>query len=181
MWTMVVIAMALAYLRQIDSPEVFAEGAVAVVAAIAAGIVVGWPVGKWRDTTYWSLIVATAAFLSVAAEDSHGAPFRAAWSATGIAVGTFCGIPAARKFAYRALLGACAGGLTMYLFARSWDFGSVEVRFDLICAPIIGALVALLIEMVLWTERKRGLPRYLTASWLLLAVVVGNMAVPLVV
>ena len=67
----------------------------------------------------------------------------------------------------------------MLLFA-----GFLKVRqdyvFDLATAPMIGALVAVLVQLLLWLEGQSSTPRYVTASWLLLAVIVGNLLVPLV-
>jgi hypothetical protein len=78
------------------------------------------------------------------------------------------------------LTGCLIAGVTMLLFSTARAGGTVEILFDLACAPFVGALVGLLIEIILWLERKRYAPRYITASWLLCAVIVGNLMVPFV-
>ena len=76
----------------------------------------------------------------------------------------------------RAIIGYVAAAAVMVVFAQ---FGSLrDGRFDLFCAPIVGAFVGLQIELVLWVERGSSIARYMTASWLLLAVIAGNLLVP---
>ena len=78
------------------------------------------------------------------------------------------------------LTGCLVAGATMLVFSTTLTAGTAEILFDLACAPVIGALVGLLIEIILWLERNRYAQRYITASWLLCAVIIGNLLVPLV-
>ncbi len=56
---------------------------------------------------------------------------------------------------------------------------TAENLFDVICAPLVGALIGVLIQILQWLEADRRLPRYTIASWLLCALMVGNWAVGL--
>ena len=54
------------------------------------------------------------------------------------------------------------------------------LEFDLLAAPVISAAIGLLVEMIMWVEQRSEIPRYVTASWLLCAVIIGNFLAPLV-
>ncbi|MDA1050043.1 MAG: hypothetical protein O3C40_06135 [Planctomycetota bacterium] len=178
LWTTFAVALALGYLRQFDSPTVFASAAIVIATAVIVGGLIGWPVGRTGDATYWAVVIATAAFLSVAGDPAAPASFRYAWSAVGMLAGAACGAVAPRQVLRRAFFGAGAGGAAMLVCSMAMPVHDLESVFDLICAPIIGGLVAVLIELILWLERERYSPRYITASWLLCAVIVGNLLVP---
>jgi hypothetical protein len=178
LWTLLAIGMTLAYLRRLETPAVFLDGTIAVAIAVVVGGVMGWIAGRTGDATYWSVIITTAAFLSVAAERAYGPTFPIAWSAVGTTAGVCCGLIAPGRLFWRMLAGGLIAGATMLVFSAIWATRSVEVYFDLLCAPIVGALVGLLIEIILWLERKSYAPRYITASWLLCAVIIGNLMVP---
>jgi hypothetical protein len=180
LWTMGVIGLALAYLRQLDSPTVFLGGAVAVGAAIVFGAAIGWPLKRPGDATYWAVVITTAAYISVAGETSYGPSFHFAWSLTGTLAGAFGGAIAPRRWLLRIVTGAGAGGAAMWLYVVMRHGGTTGMMFDVICAPVVGGLVGVLIELLLWVERESSLPRYITACWLLLAMIAGNLMVPLV-
>lgn len=181
LWTTFVVALALGYLRQYDSPAMVASAGLVLAAAIFAGVLIGWPLGKIGDATYWSVVVAAAAYLSVAGETAAPAIFRNAWSLVGIMAGAACGAIAPKQLGRRMMAGAIAGGTAMLVCSVAMPVHDLEWMFDLICAPVIGACVAVLIELILWLERQSYSPRYVTASWLLCAVIVGNLLVPVVV
>lgn len=68
LWATFVIALALGYLRQFNSPNLFASAAIVLVTAAVIGVLIGWPVKRIGDTTYWSVVITTAAFLSVSGD-----------------------------------------------------------------------------------------------------------------
>ncbi len=178
LWTTFAVALALGYLRQVASPAMFASAATFIATAIVIGGLVGWPVGRIGDAMYWSVVITAAAFLSVAGDPAAPAMFRCAWSTVGIMAGAACGAVAPRQLWRRVFFGAVAGGVGMAVCAMAMPVHDLEWVFDLICAPIVGGLVAVLVEVILWLERERYSPRYITASWLLCAVIVGNLLVP---
>jgi hypothetical protein len=180
LWTTFAVALALGYLRQVASPNMIGSAAIVMATAVVVGGLIGWPVGRIGDAMYWAVVIAAAAFLSVAGDPAAPAIFRYAWSMVGIMAGAACGAVAPRQLWRRIFFGAVAGGVGMAACSMAMPVHDLEWAFDLICAPIVGGLVALLIELILWLERERYSPRYITASWLLCAVIVGNLLVPLV-
>ena len=183
LWTFLVIGMTLGYLRRLQSPEVFLEGLIILVIAAIVGATIGWGPRRVADTTYWSLVITTAAFLSVVGERSQGPMYAISWSAVGMAVGACCGLIGQGRLFKRMFTGFVVAGMTMLmwsatLLSATLRAGSLELLFDLATAPVVGALVGLLIEIILWLEGKSYAPRYITASWLLCAVIIGNLLVP---
>ena len=78
------------------------------------------------------------------------------------------------------MIAACLGGsaaMFIYFMLFSQRDG---LEFDLLAAPLVSALVGLLVELIVWVEQRSEIPRYVTASWLLCAVIIGNLMVPLV-
>lgn len=180
LWATLVVALALGYLRQFNTPTLFASAAIVMATAVIVGALIGWPVGRIGDAAYWAVVIAAAAFLSVAGDLAAPATFRYAWSSVGIMAGAACGAVAPRQLWRRVFFGAVAGGTSMVVCSIAMPVHDLEWMFDLICAPIIGGLIAVLIELILWLERQSYAPRYITASWLLCAVIAGNLLVPLV-
>jgi hypothetical protein len=179
LWTMFLIAMALVYLRQFHSQKLLVTGCVMVCVAAVFGAIVGSVRQRAADASYWAVVATAAAYLSVAGERSHEPLFQVAWASVGMVAASFGGAVAAQRVFRRMLLAGFTGGLTMLFFSTDMQAGP-EMLFDLICAPIVGALIGLLIECILWIERRARIARYVTATWLLLAVVAGNWLVPLV-
>ena len=103
-----------------------------------------------------------------------------AWSLVGMLAGAACGTVGPRQVGRRIVAGAVAGGTGMLVCSVLLPVHDLEWVFDLVCAPLVGGLVAVLVELILWLERERYSPRYITASWLLCAVIAGNLLVPLV-
>ena len=181
MWSTLAIALALGYLRQFQSLALIATGGTVVIAAVFAGLVIGGPARRIADAMYWAAVVSTAAFLSVAGEAAVPNAFQFAWAFVGVGCGAVGGIFERKRLARRAAWCAIAGGSVMLAFVATSITHDVEALFDLVCAPVVGALVAVLIELILWIEEHHRLPRYITASWLLCAVIAGNLMVPLLV
>ena len=80
LWTTFVVGLALAYLRTLDSRAVFANGLIAIVISLVSGVVIGASFRRVADATYWSLMLTTAAYLSVAADQTSGPMFHFAWA-----------------------------------------------------------------------------------------------------
>ena len=176
-WTIAVIGVALAYLRRFDSAIVFPNAIVSVGVAWLFGAAVGWWPRRMAETIYWAVVITTAAYLSVISTRPDPM-FHFTWATVGAATGACCGAIAPERLFLRMVAGCCAAAaiMTMLVLAGA----PYERSFDLFCAPVVGAMVGVLIELILWVERGSSLPRYITASWLLLAVVAGNLMVLLV-
>ncbi len=177
-WTVGTIGLTLAYLRRFDSPTVYANAIAAVVGACLIGAAVGWRPRRMVDAIYWAVVITIAAYLSVIGDIRSNQTFHFAWAAVGAVTGACCGVISPKRVFRRMLAGCVAAAAVMAVFAQ---FGSLrDGSFDLFCAPVVGAFVGLQIELVLWVERGSSIARYMTASWLLLAVIAGNLIVPLV-
>jgi hypothetical protein len=179
LWTTFVIGLALSYLKTLGSAAVFANGFFVIGIALAIGVAIGACSRRIADATYWSLMIATAAYLSVAADQAYGPVFHFAWSVVGALAGACSGAVPASRGKLRIIAASLAAGGAMLLFAPALRIRQ-DFVFDLVTAPVIGALVALLVQLILWLEGKSHTPRYVTASWLLLAVIAGNLLVPVV-
>lgn len=180
LWTTFVIGLALSYLRTIDTETVFVNAIIALVVAIVIGAVVGWCAGRIADATYWSLMITTAAYLSVAGEPAPPG-FHLALATLGAASGAISGAIASSRIVLRIISAASVAGAVMIVFGVILLHGGPYLWFDLGAAPIMGGLVAVLVQLIMWVESNSNSPRYVTASWLLLAVIMVNLLVPVVI
>jgi hypothetical protein len=62
----------------------------------------------------------------------------------------------------------------MFEFWISTQRQTTDAQFDLYSAPFIGLAIALILRSVVWLESKRRMPRSITATWLLVAVILGS-------
>lgn len=175
----VAIGMALAYLRTYDSVQVFLNGLIVLSYAVLLGVIVGSLVKRRAETIFWSVIISAAGYLSVVGETHFGVGFHFAWSAVGATSGAAAAaVPAGRLVARMAA--SCLSGSAAMLIYYACFSERVGLEFDLLAATIVGSLIGLLVEIIMWLERRSQIPRYVTASWLLCAVIIGNLMVPLV-
>jgi ABC-type uncharacterized transport system permease subunit len=93
-------------------------------------------------------------------------------------VGAFTAAIAATVFTKRPFLSASIGAVVAFgclgiywLVTRNQ---SIDLKVDLIAAPIIAFAVAGFVRLLMWLESKKKMPRYLTASWLLAIVIIAN-------
>jgi hypothetical protein len=93
----------------------------------------------------------------------------------GAASGAACAAPAGRRPMFRVATGAVVAGLVMGLAVLWIRDRAADNLFDMLTAPIIGGLIGVLISIIHGLEINRQLPRYLIATWLLCAVLVGNL------
>ena len=170
-WAPFNVGMALAYLRGYGHQEVLYGLAVAGGAAVL-GWGVGWPLRRAGDGLYWALLGALFAFLSAL----EVPPMLWAWSALGAAAGAVVGAVSGGRPVRTAVAGALAGtGAFAVVLASQRPPLGTELRFDIVCAVVISGMFGALVEVFWWLERRASLPRYVTASVLLLAVIVGNL------
>ena len=176
----VALAMALAYLTGFDSVLVFRNGLIVLILAVLLGLVVGSLIKRRGDAIFWSVIVSAAGYLSVVGETQFGMAFHFAWSAVGAMAGVVAAaIPAGRLVAR--MIAACLGGSAAMFIYFAFFSQRIGLEFDLVAAAIVSALVGLLVEIIMWVECRSQIPRYVTASWLLCSVIIGNLMVPLAI
>lgn len=174
----VAMGMALAYLRQYDSIQLFWNGLIVLILAVLWGVIVGSLTRRRRETTFWSVVISAAGYLSVVGETHYGVGFHFAWSAVGAAAGAAAAAVSTGLLRRMAL--SCLSGTAPMLIYFAFFSQRGGEEFDLLAAPVVGALIGLLVEIIMWLERQSQIPRYVTASWLLCAVIIGNLMVPLV-
>jgi hypothetical protein len=166
--------MYLAYLRQF-STDVGVLGCVVLLLGLATGALVGLVFRRLVEPMYWSTMCAAFAMVSVAAAPGLSTEFRLSWCMVGAASGGACAAPAGRHPVFRVAAGVLVAGLVMGLFVLLIRDRAADNLFDALTAPIIGGLIGVLITIVHGLELDRRLPRYLIATWLLCAVLVGNL------
>lgn len=169
-FSMLVISVGLAHLRALDRAHV-APGLAAAGAALVLGTLVGAVAGRIADAQYWSVLGATFAFISaVDIVDYHWA-----WAATGALTGAAVGSISPGRPLRKMLAGAVTASAVFGFYALAfWPGLPGEFLWDLGAAPVIGALFGLLVEAFAWLESRAALPRYASATVLMLAICGGN-------
>jgi hypothetical protein len=168
--TMVIISLGMAYLRSLDEAFV-AYGLIVAAVGLALGALVGWPWGRIPDAQYWSVLGGVFALIS-ALQIVHS---YWAWAATGAAAGAVVGTAASGRVVRTMISGCLAAAIVFSTATAIFPTSSgTEFYLDLISAPLIGAAFGLLVEIFYWLESKGPLPRYVSATVLMVAVCVGN-------
>ena len=159
----------LAYLRQYEAEAVI-YGCLAVLMGLAVGGASGFAAGHLADAAYWASLCAALGYVATVGEPNLGVEFRLAWSAVGAVAGAGTNlVPRKRPWLPHVRRGT--GGNTRHGSLRpGFPRSALADPFDLMCAPIVGVLIAVLIEILQYVEADRRLPRYTIATWLLCAV-----------
>lgn len=173
LWLTVAVSMVLAYLRMFDTVEMW-NGLVAIGIGLAIGDIVGTAVRRLADTIYWSLLGALFAFICTAGYTLFHPSFHYGWVLVGAATGACGGARTPGRPVIRVLVGGFIGGAVLGAFALAFTQVGASL-LEVACAVIAGALLAAVIEIIYLTERRKGLPRYVTATGLLFAVIAGNV------
>ena len=182
-WLTFNVGMAMAYLRS-HGPEVLGRGLLTIGGALLAGVVFGRLRRRTGEATFWAVLSSACALLG-----ALDVPLDWAWGAVeavaGAVAGALAGSPRSpdaagalvvgkplRTAGATALAGLAVFGGCVLLVRPS---GGASLTFDLVGAPIVGGLLGILVEVITALERRGTLPRYITASVLLLAVIVGDL------
>ena len=173
---MFALGLYLAYLRQIDAAAAF-YGCLAVGLGAAVGGAGGLVAGRPVDATYWAALCAALGYVATAGEATEGIAFHFAWANVGAAAGTGAHLVGRHRPVLSVCAAGAAAGLAMLAYLWISHQSVLAEQFDAICAPIVGALIGVLIVILQYLEADRRLPRYTIATWLLCAVLVGNLAV----
>ena len=170
-WLMVAVALALTYLRSFGR-DIIVQAVIAMIGSAVVAVCVGWPFKRIADSLYWSVLGTVFAFMSaVGVVDYH-----LAWAAVGAVSGAAVGCVAAGRPVRSMLAGGTAGGIVLgvYALVPYWPSGQL-ILFDVIGAVVIGAMFGALVEIFFWLEARTKLPRYVSATVLMLSVCVGNL------
>ena len=96
------------------------------------------------------------------------------WANVGAVTGAVGAVFYTKQIVLNALACAVSAGLVMFAFWIVTQRQTSDMYFDLYTAPVIGVAIAFFLRMVVWLESKRKMPRYITATWLLVAVIIGS-------
>ncbi len=177
LWLMVAASLVLAYLRMFDRDEML-SGLVAIGIGLAVGGFVGAVVRRLADTMYWSLLGALFAFVCTAGYDLlflFHPWLHYGWMLIGAAAGACGGARTPGRPAISMLAGGFVGGAVLGTFALVFTQAPSDFVLEVAFAAIVGAMLAAVIEIIYWVERRNDLPRYVTATGLLFAVIAGNV------
>ncbi len=177
-WVTFTIGVGLAYLQRLDSPDIVIGGVLSLVIGVVVGGAVGLVTGRLHDGLFWGTLIAAFGYISVASDPIYLPNQRLAWAAVGAITGALSSTVATGQsltsVSLAALVSGAAGGLVMWAYAAVATRMPFDLKFDLFAAPLIGVLVALFIQALLWLESQHRMPRYVTATWLLIVVIIGN-------
>jgi hypothetical protein len=166
----------LAYLRRIDSAAVL-YGCVAIGMGLVLGSVAGLISRRLADAAYWGALCAALGYVATVDERAFDVGFRLAWAAVGAAAGAGSHLLRGRRPAWQLLCAGLGSALAMAIYLVTVDGTLLTNLFDAVTAPIVGSLIAVLILIMQYLEADRRLPRFTIATWLLCAVLAGNLAV----
>ncbi len=181
-WLTFIVGLALAYLQRIepdgsrDLPEMLVGAMIAVLIGVATGTIFGRLTQKYGDAIFWSTLIAAFGYISTATDPLYVPYHRLAWAGVGAVSGAIASTLFLDRWWIRGLACAVGAGLVMvvYYFLSDGNRGSSDLTFDLNLAPIIGFAVAGFVMVLMWLETKQKMPRYITATWLMIAVILGN-------
>ena len=175
-WTTFLVGLTIAYLQRLDSPDILIDAFFAIVLGVIIGSVVGFVTKKFGDAIFWATLIAAFGYISTASDPVYISYHRLAWAVVGAVSGAIAATIFTKHIWGNLISSAIGAGLAMagyYSLAKNLP-NSADLTFDVFGAPVIGAAIAILIRIVLWIEQEQKTPRYITATWLLIAVVIGN-------
>ena len=159
-------------------PRAVATCGLVVLAAGLIGGIAGAVVGRNPDTVFWAGISAIFAYLAVVGFALHHWSSEYAWPLVGIVAGTTVGAVGQGRPVRRAALGSLAATAVFATYMLVFFGPTGDLRFELLCAVFSGALLGLIAELCGWFEKRTAIPRYVLATALVVAAIVGHWAVP---
>ena len=183
-WATFLAAMVMTYLKRLSRPDTSADSATVVLGAggaVLIGLVIGFLLGKLSkrmpDALFWSTLVAAFGYISTVSDPLYSFHHSLAWVGVGAISGGTAATAFLDKWYLRGLACAVGAGVVMiiYYVISGGDKGSTDLTFDLNASPLIGFAVAGFVYTVMRLESRQKMPRYITATWLMVAVILGNI------
>lgn len=173
-WMNFIGSASIGYLNAWNVPDLLLGCAVVALSCIAIGLVVGWLSANYSEAMFWSVLIALFGYISVAPDPVLSFSHKMSWTIVG-AISGACGATLFMKNIWRCALicGVLAFGV-MAVNISVAQFRTIDAAFDSFLGPIIAILIVVFIRLVLMVEQQRRIPRYAVATWLLVAVIVGN-------
>ena len=174
-WLTFMIGLGIAYLHDQDSPDILIGGLVSVAAGMAVGAIVGSLAGRMGDAVFWATLIAAFGYIATAGDRAFDWEHRLIWAMVGAVTGAVGAVGFPKKIVPNAIACAASAGAVMFTFWIVTQRQSVDLRFDLFAAPLIGAAIAFFLRSLDWLDSRRKMPRYITATWLLVVVIIGSV------
>lgn len=132
----------------------------------------------WKETSFWSALILTQAFLAVSAVRILGDSQKYGWAMVGAACGAYCGTSLVKNHLLASILSATLGAISIYLvFVYFEQPLGLETTMDLIGAAFVGSALWFFVYFLRWMEQSTRQPRPVLAAWLTLCVLGGNTLV----
>lgn len=179
LWTTTAVAGLLAYASRLGGNAIQLGIAYAIFAMIT-GSAVGLAARNIKDSLFWSCLTTLLVYMAVAGGRLPNDAVGYGWGIAGAACGAINGV----RFPQTLWLGTLfsgAVGLSGLAGCIRWLGQPLDnsVAFDLACALVLAAMLRPFIQYLQWFELQSRQPRYVLAAWLTLAIVVGNLLVPI--
>jgi hypothetical protein len=173
-WLTFMVGLALAYLQRQDNPEILIGGIISVGIGLLAGFAFGLLTGKTADAVFWATLIAAFGYLATAGDPAVDLAYRLIWASIGAVTGAVGATVFTKQIALNALACAFAAGIVMLALSPLSPQNSADIKFDLYASPVFGVAVSFFLRILIWLESKRRMPRYITATWLLVVVIIGS-------
>lgn len=177
-WITFFVAAIIAYLQRTTSAGEVKNWWIFLVDGVVFGTLISLPSRRFIEGIFWGVLIAAFGFISVTSDPVANAQQAYAWTAVGAVAGAIGGTVYLTSIGKSLASAAVASAVMMYVYrvviVRGME-ANVELYFDLCAAPVIGGLVVITIRTIMWAETERPLPRYVTATWLLMVVIAGNL------
>ena len=178
-WLTFIVGISLKYLQQLSGPHILIGGLAAVTIGALIGLFVGQLTRRLADALFWSTLVSAFGYICLARDPANASHLPIAWSTVGAVAAAIGATVATNRIVLNAIACAACATVTMMAFWASGKqqlpVGPMGLDIDLIAAPVVGIGIAVLVRIMNWVESRHHTPRYLTATWLLVVVIVGNM------
>ena len=175
-WATFAIGLTIAYLQQLDQADILVGGLIAVAIGIVVGLIVGRLVGNVFDALFWSTLIAAFGYISVASDPMYShLGHRLAWAGVGAMTGAIGATCWTNRIALNLFVCGLVAFLVMLGFSLVTTFRSADLTIDVNMSPFIGFAIGVFLFMLRWVESNHDMPRYVTATWLLAAVILGNL------
>ena len=183
-WGTFLAGMVMAYLNRLnlpgysdDSATVIIGAAISVLIGLSFGFLIGKVTKRMSDAFFWSTLIAAFGYISTVSDPLYSFHHSLAWAGVGAISGGIAATAFLDRWYLRGLACAVGAGVVMmfYYIISGGENGSTDLAFDLNASPLIGLAVAGFVYVVMWLESKQKMPRYVTATWLMVAVILGNI------
>ena len=180
-WVTFTFGLGLSYLQRMRAQDVVVGGLISLAIGMVCGAVIGWLAKRLADGFFWGTLISVFGYVSVVGISNYDLGLRLAWATVGALTGAISGTmldrnakaPIQRSDFKVCLMAAAAAFVTMFGYAT---FGRMtfDLNLDKYGAPLIGIAVVFFVKLILWVENQHLMPRYITATWLLVIILVGN-------